>query len=582
MSGLLKFLLCLRIRFNLSGKGGIYFYAVLAGIISAFVALAFKYASSCILSILTGADGERVVAAFSQIPPWRRIFSLFAGGVLAGIVLLFAAKKIKKSPTPYMEAVSIGNGYIPVCANLLRSLAAIITIGSGTSIGREGPLVQTVAVFASVVGRRLRLSTPRLRLLIACSAAGAMASVFHAPLAGALFVCEIVIGVMSMEIIAPLMAASCTSYLVMCAISNPAPLYEISDAFLGVNLHTALLSAVLGVAASLLAKFWILWLNKTRKLLNRSGIAPLPIRLAAAGIAVGAIAIWYPEVTGNGAHIIRGLVNMNFSLEEISAILALKIFSVALFFGAGAVGGVLTPTLTIGCVFGFIFSQLLVLAGFPLGAEEIIGFSLLGMAAFFTTAAAAPLTSLMLVLEFTMAGHMIFPLAIGVLVSYSVSKITEAKSMYYSEASGGVKSVFNKPLKNVKVGDLFRKGYNTVSATTLFKNVAKIFIKNPDYAVYVVSRSNRYMGGILRSDVLEFVKSGTLSSNVIADDLMRTDIPKLNPSIPLVDGVKVFSENPTFDELPMVTADGKFYGIVNRNDIFMAFNELCARDKIGA
>lgn len=105
MSGLLKFLLCLRIRFNLSGKGGIYFYAVLAGIISAFVALAFKYASSCILSILTGADGERVVAAFSQIPPWRRIFSLFAGGVLAGIVLLFAAKKIKKSPTPYMEAV---------------------------------------------------------------------------------------------------------------------------------------------------------------------------------------------------------------------------------------------------------------------------------------------------------------------------------------------------------------------------------------------------------------------------------------------------------------------------------------------
>ena len=182
-----------------------------------------------------------------------------------------------------------------------------------------------------------------------------MASVFHAPLAGALFVCEIVIGVMSMEIIAPLMAASCTSYLVMCAISNPAPLYEISDAFLGVNLHTALLSAVLGIAASLLAKFWIVWLNKTRKLLNRSGIAPLPIRLAAAGIAVGAIAIWYPEVTGNGAHIIRGLVNMDFSLEEISAILALKIFSVALFFGAGAVGGVLTPTLTIGCVFGFIF-----------------------------------------------------------------------------------------------------------------------------------------------------------------------------------------------------------------------------------
>ena len=82
--------------------------------------------------------------------------------------LVFAAKKIRKAPTPYMEAVSIGNGYIPVRSNLLRSLAAILTIGSGASIGREGPLVQTVTVFASIFGRRLNFSPPRLRLIVAC------------------------------------------------------------------------------------------------------------------------------------------------------------------------------------------------------------------------------------------------------------------------------------------------------------------------------------------------------------------------------------------------------------------------------
>ena len=296
---------------------------------------------------------------------------------------------------------------------------------------------------------------------------------------------------------------------------------------------------------------------------------------------MGAIAAYYPEVAGNGAHIIRGLVSMNFSLGDVSAVLALKIFSVAIFFGMGAVGGVLTPSLTIGGVFGFIFAQLLALAGAPLGTEEIIGFSLLGMAAFFTTAAAAPLTSLMLVLEFTMAGRMIFPLIIGVLVSHAVSRLARAKSMYAAEAAGGVKSAFNKPLKDVKVGDLFRKSDNTVAPTTLFRSVAKIFLKNPDFAVYVVSRSNRYLGGILRGDVLAFARSGALSENVIADDIMRSDIPTLSPDTGIIDGVKAFSENPAAEEMPMVEADGKFYGIVNRGDIFMAFAEISARSKFG-
>lgn len=580
MNGLFKFLLFARIRFSLAGRGGVYFYAVLAGMLSAVIALAFQLATRLILAFLTGADGDGEVSSFLQIPPWRRIFSLAAGGAAAGGILLFAAKRVRKPPTPYMEAVSIGNGYIPVRANLLRSAAAIVTIGSGASIGREGPLVQTAAVFASMAGRRLNMSTPRLRLLVACSAAGAMAAVFHAPMAGALFVCEIVIGIMSMDMLAPLLVASCASYLTICAVGNPNPLYEISGAYLDINAQTALLSALLGAAASLLANLWMAWLAKCRRLLNRRAEF-LPLRLAAAGVAVGAIAAYYPEVAGNGAHIIRGLVSMDFSLGNVSAVLALKIFSVALFFGMGAVGGVLTPSLTIGGVFGFIFAQLLALAGVPLGAGEVIGFSLLGMAAFFTTAAAAPLTSLMLVLEFTMAGRMIFPLIIGVLVSHAVSRLASAKSMYAAEAAGGVKSAFNKPLKDVKVGDLFRKSDNTVAPTTLFRSVAKIFLKNPDFAVYVVSRSNRYLGGILRGDVLAFAKSGALSENVIADDIMRSDIPTLSPDAGIVDGVKAFSENPAAEEMPMVEADGKFYGIVNRGDIFMAFAEISARSKFG-
>lgn len=579
MGGFFKFLLRTRIRFNLTGWRGIYFYAVLAGVISAAVASCFQFATHSILALLTGTDGERVVASFAAIPAWRRIFSLCVGAVLAGIVLVFAAKKIRKAPTPYMEAVSIGNGYIPVRSNLLRSLAAILTIGSGASIGREGPLVQTVTVFASVFGRRLNFSPPRLRLIVACSAAGAMAAVFHAPMAGALFVCEIVVGIMSIDIIAPLLVSSCTSYLIVSILGNSSPLYEISAAYLSINAQTAILSLILGVIASVCAKGWLVMLVKCRSLLNRS-VVFLPFRLALAGVIVGTIAIYYPEVTGNGAHIIRGIVSMNFSLEQISTLFALKVFSVVLFFGLGAVGGVLTPTLTVGGILGFIFAQTLVALGIPLGTEEVIGFSLLGMAAFFTTAAAAPLTSLMLVLEFTMAGRMIYPLIIGVLVSYGISKLMRTKSMYASAVSSGFKSVFDKPLCDVSVNSLARRGDNTVFATTLFADIAKIFLKNPDYAVYVVTRSNKYIGAVLRSDVLEFVKSGALSSKVIADDIMRTDVPPIFAETSLVDAIKAFSET-SAEALPMIDGAGRFKGIINRNDIFMAFNEISVRDKLG-
>ena len=145
---------------------------------------------------------------------------------------------------------------------------------------------------------------------------------------------------------------------------------------------------------------------------------------------------------------------------------------------------------------------------------------------------------------------------------------------------GGMRGAFGKPLKNIRIKDIFRKTEDTVSVTETFDGVAKIFLKNPEYAVYVVSRSNKYIGGILRSDILSFIKSKTLSSNVIAEDIMRFDIPVLKTDMPLIDGVKIFAENSQYESMPIVNSANEFYGIVNRNDIFMGFNEILKRDKL--
>ena len=132
----------------------------------------------------------------------------------------------------------------------------------------------------------------------------------------------------------------------------------------------------------------------------------------------------------------------------------------------------------------------------------------------------------------------------------------------------------------MRIRDIFRKSSDTVFATTLFSDIARIFIKNPEYAIHVVSRSNRYLGSILQEDVFKFIKSDYLSANVIADDIIRTEIPTLSPDMHLTDGVKLFAENGAYESLPIVDSNGKFYGVVNRGDIFMGFNEIVRREKI--
>lgn len=574
---LFELVLRLRKYTSLKGRGGVYVYAALIGSFSALIAGIFQKCTQFILSVLTSTDGGRFVAVFEKIEPWQRIFSLAVGGALSGLILLFASKKIRKKATPYMEAVAIGNGYIPMRPNLIRSLAAIVTIGSGASIGREGPLVQTATVFASWFGRRINMPLPRLRLFIACAAAGGMSAVFHTPLAGGLFVCEIVIGVMSIDILAPLLIASCASYISVIAFSDASPLYEMADAHLSQSPSIALFALILGVITSLLAKFWLVLLSKMRELLNGNPYL-LPLRLTIAGVLVGCVAIYYPEIVGNGAHIIRGIVSADFTLEQVFILLCLKIAAVALFFGMGAIGGVLTPSLTIGNMTGFLFAHVLILAGIPLSSEEIIGFSLLGMAAFFTTAAAAPITSLLLVVEFTMAGKMIFPLTIGVLTSHFISKLTKAKSMYASAVSRNILPEFNKPMAEVKIENIYRKSSDTVLVSDKFSEISKKFLRSSDDVIFVTTKTNRYLGAIFRGDIIEFFKSEYLA-DVIAEDIMRADIPALRPTTSIIDAVKEFS-NASYEALPILDNSGKFLGTVYKSDILTGFSEILRREKV--
>lgn len=577
----MRLALDLREKLRLGDTQIIYIWALGAGFIGALTALTFGFCVACVQDLLTGTRGLPQVEAFASLTAAHCILVPAIGGLFAGATLLFMHKFVPVRATEYMEAIALGDGYVPPKPSLLRSLSAVFTIGSGAAIGREGPLIQTSAVVASWLGSRVNLPAPRLRLLVACAAASAMAATFHTPLSGGLFVGEIVLGALTLDFLAPLLVASCTGYLTLSFLGAADPIYHVADEIAGGSnpLIIALSCIALGVIASLAANAW-LWLLKTaRKFLNGSH-AWLPARLAAAGALVGVAAVFYPELTGNGYSMIRGIVASQFSPEQALILLALKVGIVACVFGVGTVGGALTPSLTIGTFIGFLFSALMTRLG--VSGDHAIAYSLVGMAAFFTTAANAPMTSLLLVIEFTLAGTLMCPLIVGVVVSYGIARLMRTESMYHSALASGPRSIFSKPLAAVRLIEIARRHPPTVRPESNFGAVAKVLIRHPSQTIFITGENEEYRGAIVSSDILQFAQTKELAEAILAIDVSRDNLPVLLPEMKLPDALKIFAARKHEDSLALVenAETRKLLGVVNRSDLYLALGEIMRREKV--
>ena len=248
-----------------------------------------------------------MVESFGQLPVWRRVLIPALGGLLAGIVIWLGNRwRGNVTTTDYMEAVVLGDGKISARRSLTKCLSALFTIASGGSIGREGPLVQLSSLAASLAGRLQKWSTPRLRLLVGCGAAAGIASAYNAPIAGALFVAEIVLGSVAMEIFGPLVFASVIATLTVRGFLGATPLYDIPPFRLNRNWEIIPYVA-LGLTSGLLAPWFVRLLSASEQLFARIRL-PVYLKMCLGGLIVGVLAIWHPEVCGNGYSAVNAIL----------------------------------------------------------------------------------------------------------------------------------------------------------------------------------------------------------------------------------------------------------------------------------
>ncbi|MEY2491804.1 MAG: chloride channel protein family [Verrucomicrobiota bacterium] len=539
-------------------------WAGIVGFGGAVCSIAFRLATSIVHKFLTGSSSLGLAESFAHLPPLLRVAIPALGGLIAGSILYFGMRWCGEiTTTDYMEAVVLGDGKISARRSLVKCASALFTIASGGSIGREGPLVQLSSLVASAAGRLQHWSTPRLRLLVGCGAAAGIASAYNAPIAGALFVAEIVLGSLAMEIFGPLVFASVVATLTVRGFLGGNPLYEISPFRLNGSWEI-IPYLLLGLFVGLIAP-WFIRLLRAAETVAAKIPAPVYVKMSIGGLVVGLLAVFHPEVCGNGYSAVSTILRGQWLWPTVAVILLFKVLATGATFGSGAVGGVFTPTLFVGASCGFLFGTLA--QHFHLLIDPR-AFALVGMGAFLAATTHAPIMAILMIFELTLDYQIILPLMLACVIGYYTSTSIEKRSIYAEALKRKGAADYRKQLAELHVRDLIKPESLNVSPTARFAEIAQKFIANRFNYLYVTDR-NRFIGAISLHDIKNYLNAPELAEIVIAEDILRYPFPTVRPEATLGRALDRFAHHDG-ERLPVVNQENCLLGSIAKTDLILA------------
>lgn len=401
--------------------------AGIVGLLGALATVAFREALSGLQFLLAGHRSGMVELALN-FNWWQRLLLPTAGGLIAGLILQYATLWVpKKGADDYMEAIAIGTGVLSLRQTLVKSLSSLCSVASGASIGREGPMVQLAAMFASLVGRILAFPPERLRLLVACGATAGITSAYNAPIAGALFISEIVYGSISTATLGPLVVASVIANIVIRQFLGYEAVYQMPR-FDFVSGWEVFFYVGLGVLAGVLAPLFLRLLDTAKQRFSALPV-PLFLRLAIGGLIVGVLSLQVPQVWGNGYSVVNSILHTHWAWQALAMVLVFKVLATASSAGSGAVGGVFTPTLFVGAALGSLYG-LAMNALAPSTASVASSYAVVGMGAFLAATTYAPLMSILMIFEMTLSYQVVLPLMLACVTAYLTAHTLRADSVY--------------------------------------------------------------------------------------------------------------------------------------------------------
>jgi chloride channel protein, CIC family len=389
------------------------FLAILIGIFSGLSVVCFRIAIDWTQILLLGSSSRPPVDRVLLVPT--------VGGLLVAFLVLYAFPLAKGSGVNQTKAaVYISDGYIPFQTVIGKFITCALAIGTGQSLGPEDPSLQMGAGIASAIGRRLRLSQEKVRLIAPVGAAAGLAAAFNAPISSVLFVIEEVIGTWSAGALGAIVLAAVSSVVTMRSFLGSQSLFRIPP-FRVAGARDLLGYVVLGVIGGGASLLFLKWLAYARPKVQQWPRWTQHFQPAVAGFFIGLIGISAPQIMGAGYPVIDQALHGEFTWKFLLILAGLKILATGLSFLSGTPGGLFAPTLFIGAMLGGTVGSI-EHHYFPHLTGTVGTFALVGMGTFFAGFLRTPITSVFMVIEVSGSYTAVLPVMISSLVAYVISR----------------------------------------------------------------------------------------------------------------------------------------------------------------
>ena len=575
-----KFLYLKRIRTNEHTIMAV--LAVLVGLAGGLGAVVFRYLISLFQTMGYGGRND-LLELVVNLPWYYRVGVPVIGGLIVGPLVYFFAREAKGHGVPeVMEAIALKGGVIRKRVVVVKTLASAICIGSGGSVGREGPIVQIGSAVGSTLGQFMKVSADRMRILVGCGAAAGIAATFNAPIAGSMFALEIVLGDFGLATFSPIVISS----VVATAVSRyylgdtPAfivPVYELVSAWeLPMYLSLGFFCALVGIT-------FTKTLYKIEDLFNEIKF-PEYLKGIIGGLLLGAGSLAFPQILGVGYGAIDMALMQKMAWWVLLILVPGKILATSITIGSGGSGGIFAPSLFLGAMAGGVFGAVVHYL-FPGITATPGAYSIVGMGAVVAATTHGPLSAMLILFEMTGDYKIILPLMLSCIIAAIVAGQLLRDSIYTLKlARRGINIKEGKEvnvLKSMFVKDVMNPNVETVPEALPLGKMAEQISKSKFNSFPVLNAQNQLIGILSFNDYSEAIFDEHLKDLVVARDLASTDLVTISMDDNLWTALEKISAK-DFAVLPVVSTQepNKLEGVVSRRDIIGAYNKAVLKKSL--
>lgn len=465
-----------------------------------------------------------------------------------------------------------------------------MTIGFGGSVGAEAPIVLTGAAIGSNLARMFRLDQKTMMLMIGCGAAGAIGGIFKAPIAGLVFVLEVLMMDLTMTSIAPLLISSVTATAISYIVNGMTPMFELNtwEPFTTSRIPYYIL---LGLVCGGVSLYFTRMMNRLEQWMKKR-FTNMWVKMLVGGLTLGVLIFIFPPLYGEGYSTITQLMNGDpmtafrgspFELLGYSGWLIIVYFVLVVFFkifasvatnGGGGVGGIFAPSLFMGALTGWIVGRILNVAGLMVPESN---FALVGMAGLMSGVMHAPLTGIFLIAELTGGYHLFMPLMIVSVISFLTIILFEPHSLYAMRlAQKGELLTHNKDrsvLTLLKMDSVLETDLRTVTPEMTLGELVKVIADSHRNIFPVVEKDGTLKGILLLDEVRNIMFQPRLYNRFTVRQLMNSPQAILSHTMPMERVMEIFEDTGAWN-LPVVDEQNHYLGFVSKSKIFNSYRHV--------